>query len=76
MKETSSTIVKWYSMRQVAAELGMAVNTFKKHSIKAINLIRERKARILARWNVTTITCKLNTEISNVWHKFFKFIAF
>ena len=29
MKETSSTIVKWYSMRQVAAELGMAVNTFK-----------------------------------------------
>jgi len=34
MKGNISTAVKWYSMRQMAAELGMAVNTFKKHYLE------------------------------------------
>lgn len=35
--------VKWYSMRQLAKELGMSVNTFKKHYMKRFPPDRENK---------------------------------
>lgn len=31
----------WYSLRQLSAQLGMSVNTFKKHYIKEFPLDRE-----------------------------------
>lgn len=33
--------MKWYSMRQVAKELGMAVNTFKRHYLERFPPDRE-----------------------------------
>ncbi|MFN3288835.1 MAG: hypothetical protein ACK410_00010 [Acinetobacter sp.] len=63
MKETSSTIVKWYSMRQVAAELGMAVNTFKKHYLEKYP--PDRSSDKYKGWTETSLN-KIKKEIGAI----------
>lgn len=55
-----STKVKWYSMRQMAEELGMAVNTFKKHYLERFP--PDRVSEKYKGWTETSLN-KLKKEI-------------